>query len=163
MPADLREAHERNDEVLERIYIGRRFRNDTERLEKLFELYTKMTAIEGAQARHCIRKQPVKRAPECLNSSGTPKRTLSNLAEAWHFSFEEASTIFDGPVFSRSTTRSPVAKSYESGATVSSAGLIGSLRHHTDRDEVTRIISARKANQERTRHCSMPISKQRAG
>jgi len=44
MPADLREAHERNDEVLERIYIGRRFRNDTERLEKLFDLYTKMTA-----------------------------------------------------------------------------------------------------------------------
>ncbi|MBK9004272.1 MAG: class I SAM-dependent DNA methyltransferase [Sphingomonadales bacterium] len=48
MPADLREAHERNDEVLERIYIGRRFRNDTERLEKLFELYTKMTAGSGA-------------------------------------------------------------------------------------------------------------------
>ncbi len=44
MPANLREAHERNDEVLERIYIGRRFRNDTERLEKLFELYTRMTA-----------------------------------------------------------------------------------------------------------------------
>lgn len=43
MPADLSEAHERNDEVLERIYIGRRFKNDTERLEKLFELYTKMT------------------------------------------------------------------------------------------------------------------------
>lgn len=43
MPADLRAAHERNDEVLERIYIGRRFRNDTERLEKLFELYTQMT------------------------------------------------------------------------------------------------------------------------
>jgi hypothetical protein len=42
MPANLREAHERNDEVLERIYIGRRFRNDTERLEKLFELYTNM-------------------------------------------------------------------------------------------------------------------------
>jgi len=44
MPLNLREAHERNDEVLERIYIGRRFRNDTERLEKLFELYTKMTS-----------------------------------------------------------------------------------------------------------------------
>ena len=44
MPDDLRAAHGRNDEVLERIYIGRRFRNDTERLEKLFELYTKMTA-----------------------------------------------------------------------------------------------------------------------
>ena len=47
IPANLREAHERNDEVLERIYIGRRFRNDTERLEKLFELYTKMTAVPG--------------------------------------------------------------------------------------------------------------------
>jgi hypothetical protein len=44
MPANLRAAHEHNDEVLERIYIGRRFKNDTERLEKLFELYTKMTA-----------------------------------------------------------------------------------------------------------------------
>jgi hypothetical protein len=44
MPENLRAAHERNDEVLERIYIGRRFRNDTERLEKLFDLYTKMTA-----------------------------------------------------------------------------------------------------------------------
>jgi hypothetical protein len=32
MPANLRESHERNDEVLERIYIGRRFRNYTERL-----------------------------------------------------------------------------------------------------------------------------------
>jgi len=39
MPADLRKAHERNDEVLERIYIGRRFKNDTERLERLFELF----------------------------------------------------------------------------------------------------------------------------
>jgi hypothetical protein len=44
MPEDLHHAHERNDEVLERIYIGRRFKNDTERLEKLFDLYTKMTA-----------------------------------------------------------------------------------------------------------------------
>lgn len=44
MPDNLRRAHDENDEVLERIYIGRRFRNDTERLEKLFDLYTKMTA-----------------------------------------------------------------------------------------------------------------------
>lgn len=44
MPADLRRAHDANDEALERIYIGRRFRNDTERLEKLFELYTKMAS-----------------------------------------------------------------------------------------------------------------------
>jgi hypothetical protein len=47
MPDDLRAAHERNDETLERIYIGRRFKNDTERLEKLFELYTKMTTSSG--------------------------------------------------------------------------------------------------------------------
>ena len=47
MPENLRAAHDRNDEVLERIYIGRRFRNDTERLEKLFELYTRM-ARKGA-------------------------------------------------------------------------------------------------------------------
>jgi len=45
MPENLRHAHERNDEVLERIYIGRRFKNDTERLEKLFELYTRMSAV----------------------------------------------------------------------------------------------------------------------
>jgi hypothetical protein len=44
MPDNLRLAHEMNDEVIERIYVGRRFKNDTERLEKLFELYTKMTA-----------------------------------------------------------------------------------------------------------------------
>ncbi|REJ46835.1 MAG: class I SAM-dependent DNA methyltransferase [Microcystis flos-aquae DF17] len=48
MPEDLRRAHEANDEVLERIYIGRRFRNDTERLEKLFELYTRMTGAKAA-------------------------------------------------------------------------------------------------------------------
>ena len=48
MPENLRHAHERNDEVLERIYIGRRFKNDTERLEKLFELYTRMTSAKAA-------------------------------------------------------------------------------------------------------------------
>ena len=47
MPDDLRRAHDRNDETLERIYIGRRFRNDTERLEKLFEMYTAMTSKES--------------------------------------------------------------------------------------------------------------------
>jgi hypothetical protein len=44
MPENLRVAHDKNDEVIERIYVGRRFKNDTERLEKLFDLYTKMTA-----------------------------------------------------------------------------------------------------------------------
>jgi len=37
--SELQEAHDRNDEIMERIYIGRRLRNDTERLEKLFALY----------------------------------------------------------------------------------------------------------------------------
>ena len=49
MPDDLRRAHERNDETLERIYVGRRFKNDTERLEKLFEMYTKMTASKDTK------------------------------------------------------------------------------------------------------------------
>lgn len=53
IPANLRAAHERNDEVLERIYIGRRFKNDTERLEKLFELYTKMATEEKRGALSC--------------------------------------------------------------------------------------------------------------
>ena len=44
MPENLRHAHERNDEIIERIYIGRRFKNDSERLEKLFALYSEMTA-----------------------------------------------------------------------------------------------------------------------
>jgi hypothetical protein len=51
MPANLRHAHERNDEVVERIYIGRRFKNDTERLEKLFDLYEKTTATEAKPAK----------------------------------------------------------------------------------------------------------------
>jgi hypothetical protein len=59
MPGDLRAAHERNDEVLERIYIGRRFKNDTERLEKLFDLYTRMTAV-AAPAKAGKRKASTK-------------------------------------------------------------------------------------------------------
>jgi hypothetical protein len=57
MPDNLREAHERNDETLERIYIGRKFKNDTERLEKLFELYTQMTAGKIAPNKPMVRKK----------------------------------------------------------------------------------------------------------
>ncbi len=39
MLENLQEAHDRNDETLERIYIGRRFRDGAERLAKLFEMY----------------------------------------------------------------------------------------------------------------------------
>ena len=56
MPANLRDAHERNDETLERIYIGRRFKNDTERLEKLFDLYTQMTARQASATKPANRK-----------------------------------------------------------------------------------------------------------
>ena len=41
MPDDLRHAHEQNDEIVERIYVGRRFKNDTERLEKMLDMYSK--------------------------------------------------------------------------------------------------------------------------
>lgn len=51
MPENLRQAHDRNDETIERIYIGRRFKNDTERLERLFEMYTKMTTKPKVSAR----------------------------------------------------------------------------------------------------------------
>lgn len=47
MPENLRRAHARNDEVLERIYVGRKFRNDSERLDKLFDLYMKMVAAQA--------------------------------------------------------------------------------------------------------------------
>ena len=56
MPDDLRRAHDENDDVLERIYIGRRFKNDTERLEKLFDLYTKMTATSRQRRRRAGRR-----------------------------------------------------------------------------------------------------------
>ncbi len=36
MPQNLRQAHEHNDEVLERIQMGRPFKNDSERIEKPF-------------------------------------------------------------------------------------------------------------------------------
>ena len=36
--------------VIERIYISRRFRNDTERLAKLSELYTMMTKTVGGRS-----------------------------------------------------------------------------------------------------------------
>ena len=41
---ELWEAHQRNDEVLETIYYGKPFENDTERLEHLFARYVEMTS-----------------------------------------------------------------------------------------------------------------------
>ncbi|WP_158535120.1 hypothetical protein [Acaryochloris thomasi] len=42
-PDKLREADDPNDKTRECIYIGRRVKNDTKCLEKLFELCTTMT------------------------------------------------------------------------------------------------------------------------
>lgn len=53
--SELRDAHDHNDELIERIYIGRRFKNDTERLEKLFELYARST--KGKSPNKSRRKQ----------------------------------------------------------------------------------------------------------
>lgn len=51
MPAELMDAHRELDDAVDRIYIGRPFRNDTERLEHLFKLYAakvkKMEAVDA--------------------------------------------------------------------------------------------------------------------
>ncbi|HEX3999491.1 MAG TPA: type IIL restriction-modification enzyme MmeI [Pirellulales bacterium] len=77
MPDNLRQAHERNDETLERIYIGRRVKNDTERLEKLFDLYTQMTAGKESP------KKPPSAKPKIPMDEPTSlkrKRRFSSLA-----------------------------------------------------------------------------------
>jgi hypothetical protein len=56
MPDNLRRAHDANDALLESIYIGRRFKNDTERLEKLFQLYTQMTASDAGMPHKALKK-----------------------------------------------------------------------------------------------------------
>ena len=47
MPEDLHAAHAHNDDIVERLFIGRRFRSDTERLQKLFDMYVRLTGSEG--------------------------------------------------------------------------------------------------------------------
>lgn len=48
MPANLLQAHKDLDDALEQMYIGRPFKNDTERLEHLFKLYANMIKKEQA-------------------------------------------------------------------------------------------------------------------
>ncbi|MCP4185654.1 MAG: class I SAM-dependent DNA methyltransferase, partial [Hyphomicrobiales bacterium] len=50
MPENLLAAHKSLDDTLEKIYIGRPFKNDTERLEHLFKLYAEMTADKDKEA-----------------------------------------------------------------------------------------------------------------
>ena len=46
MPADLREAHEENDHLVDNLYKKGGFTNDEDRLAALFDLYEQMTAKE---------------------------------------------------------------------------------------------------------------------
>lgn len=46
MPQSLLEAHSALDEALEKIYIGRPFRSDAERLEHLFEIYLESSSLK---------------------------------------------------------------------------------------------------------------------
>ena len=72
-------------------------------------------------------------------------------------SFEEASTIFDGPVLTAEDD-GPYSEFRER-----SFGLIGGLVVacvvHTDRHEVTRIISARKATPKERKHFHAYLNK----
>ncbi|HSO81357.1 type IIL restriction-modification enzyme MmeI [Thiocapsa sp.] len=77
MPDDLRAAHDRNGEVLERIDIGRRFKNGTERLEKLFERYTKMTAPKTLPVTPAIVARGAERHGACVTpQSGCHERLI---------------------------------------------------------------------------------------
>lgn len=49
MPDDLRAVHRENDDLLETMYVGRPFRNDTERLERLFKLYAAKAGSKGSR------------------------------------------------------------------------------------------------------------------
>jgi len=49
MPPDLREAHQSLDETLEKIYVGRSFKSDVERLEHLFRRYEERVAVFHSQ------------------------------------------------------------------------------------------------------------------
>jgi uncharacterized protein YbcC (UPF0753/DUF2309 family) len=50
MPRNLLDAHGALDDALEKIYIGRPFRTDTERLEHLFSRHAEMTADREEEA-----------------------------------------------------------------------------------------------------------------
>lgn len=49
MPQNLHDAHRALDDTLEKIYIGRPFKDDTERLEHLFKMYEKMMAKKSGK------------------------------------------------------------------------------------------------------------------
>lgn len=50
MPFGLSDSHRTLDETFEKIYLGRPFRSDAERLEHLFDLYVEMTSRTDMEA-----------------------------------------------------------------------------------------------------------------
>lgn len=52
MPRNLLDAHHALDDTLEKIYVGRPFKNGTERLEHLFKLYAEMTSEKQKEVAH---------------------------------------------------------------------------------------------------------------
>lgn len=50
MPTDVLSAHAALDDAIERIYIGRAFRNDTERIDHLFKLHTLLMKKTGVRS-----------------------------------------------------------------------------------------------------------------
>lgn len=49
MPDDLKMVHQENDRIIENMYVGRSFKNDTERLEHLFKVYAAKIKITEKQ------------------------------------------------------------------------------------------------------------------
>lgn len=73
MPEDLKEAHDMNDEIVERIYIGRRFKNDSERLQKLFSMYADLLERQATGKKETAPKRRKKSSDQTeLNMENRP-------------------------------------------------------------------------------------------
>lgn len=73
MPEDLKEAHDMNDEIVERIYIGRRFKNDSERLQKLFSMYADLLERQATEKKETAPKRRKKSSDQTeLNMENRP-------------------------------------------------------------------------------------------
>ncbi len=73
MPEDLKAAHDMNDEIVERIYIGRRFKNDSERLQKLFSMYADLLERQATEKKETAPKRRKKSSDQTeLNMENRP-------------------------------------------------------------------------------------------
>ncbi len=74
MPEDLRAAHDANDEIVERVYIGRRFKTDSERLQHLFALY--------ADKKKALVKEAAEKAVVAPKKTQRRKKQADDLAQS---------------------------------------------------------------------------------